>query len=128
MDLVPPHHSTLSPAAERRRPDIDAAAAASAAVHSCSRHRRVSHQHEAVQVRGHRYHDQFQEKSTDQPLSIKIQNQTADHYRNHQWAGLPFGFQRRVQVRTGHREQTQIQVYEHDGARTKTQTVVAPVH
>lgn len=126
MDLVPPHRSTLSPAAERRRrrPDTDAAvaaAAASAAAHdSRSRHRCVSHQHEAVQVRGHRYHDQFQEKSADQPLSIKIQNQTTDHHRNHQWPGLSFGFQRGVQVRAGHREQTQIQIHEHDGARTKT--------
>jgi len=102
MDLVPPHRSTLSPAAERRRrrPDTDAAAAASAAAaaahDSRSRHRRVSHQHEAVQVRGHRYHDQFQEKPADQPLSIKIQNQTTDHHRNHQWPGLPFRFQRGV--------------------------------
>lgn len=73
MDLVPPHRSTLSPAAERRRrrPDTDAAAAASAAAaaaaahDSRSRHCCVSHQHEAVQVRGHCYHDQFQEKSAD---------------------------------------------------------------
>lgn len=115
MDLVP-HHETLSPATERGPSCTDAAAtgpaAAAAAAASSSppsssytRSRRSRHgvyRHEAVQVRGHHY-DQLQEEPADQPLSIEIQNQTADHHRDHQWPGLPVGLQRGVQVRAGHR-------------------------
>lgn len=119
-----PLRATLSPAAERGSdvPAVVAAAAAAAAAaesatvsaaHSRSRHRVF--QHEALQVRGH-HHDQFQKKSADQPLSIKIQNQTTDHHRDHQWPGLPFRLQRGVQVRAGHRQQAQVQVHEHDRA------------
>lgn len=157
MDLVP-HHATLSPATQRGPPHVnDAAAAATAAAAAAatataavppaasaaaaaaasvaavavdarsrrSRHR--VHRHEAVQVRGH-HHDQLQEEPADQPLSIKIQNQTSDHHRDHQRPGLPFGLQRGVQVRAGHREQTQVKVHEHDGARTKAAAAFAPVH
>lgn len=69
MDLVP-FHKTLSPATER---GSDAAAASAAAATSAagSRSRHCVFQHEAIQVRGH-YYDQFQKKSADQPLSIKI--------------------------------------------------------
>lgn len=138
MDLVP-FHSTLSPATERGPCTVDAAAAATtataaaaaaAAATSSGRSRRSGHRvyrHEAVQLRGH-HNDQLQEKPSDQPLSIKVQDQAADHHRDHQWPGLSFGLQRGVQVRAGHRQQAQIEVHEHGGARTKTQATVAPVY
>jgi len=127
MVLVP-HHSSLSPTADAYAAAAVAAAAAATASSDRSRCSRCrAFQHEALQVRGH-HNDEFQKKSPDQPLSIKIQNQTADHHRDHQRSGLPFRLQRGVQVRAGHREQAQVQVHEHDGARTKAQAAVAPVH
>jgi len=112
-----------------------AAAASSSSSSSSSSHTRSRrgrhrvHRHEAVQVRGRRSNDQLQEEPADRrPLPIEIQNQTADHHRDHRRPGLPVGLQRGVQVRAGHRQQAQVQVHEHDGARAKTQAAVAPVH
>lgn len=91
MDLVVvvvPFHPTLSPAAAaaaadrcRRRSD-DTAAAADAATTAPGRSRSQHgvFQHETVQVRDHRHHDEFQKKPPDQPMPIKIQNQAADHH------------------------------------------------
>lgn len=126
MDLVP-FHATLSPAAAAAAAAAASSSTATAADRSHRSRHRVFHQHEALQLRGH-YHDQLQEKPADQPMSIKVQDQTADHHRDHQWPGLPFGFQRGIQVRAGHREQTQVEVHEYDCARTKAQTAVASVH
>lgn len=143
MDLpVCPFHTTLSPAAAAvdggggGSSDTDAvvvtAAIAAAAASVCSRSRHCGVfcvQNEAVQMRDrHHDNDEFQKKSADQPVSIEIQNEAADHRRDHQRPGLPFRFQRGVQVRSGHRQQTQVQVHEHDRPRTKAQAAVAPVH
>lgn len=75
MDLVP-FHKTLSPATERGSDTAATASAAAAAATTTisaagSRSWHCVFQHEAIQVRGH-YYDQFQKKSADQPLSIKI--------------------------------------------------------
>jgi len=89
----------------------------------------VFFRHEAVPVRGRRRHhnDEFQEESADQPVPVEIQNETADHHRDHQRSGLPFRLQRGVQVRAGHRQQTQVQVHEHDRPRAKAQAAFASV-